>query len=97
MKLADLKHRLKALKPWLNSQGVASVRVFGSHARDAASAKSDIDLIVTFSPGREPDLFGFAGLRLDLESRLGAPVDLFTEGSLHPALRRRIEAMAVDA
>lgn len=97
MRLVDLRSRLRALKPWLESQGVAGVRVFGSHARDSATADSDIDLIVVFAPGREPDLFGFAGLRLDLESRLGAPVDLFTEGSLHPALRPRIEAMAVDA
>ncbi|MGD9968554.1 MAG: nucleotidyltransferase family protein [Hyphomonadaceae bacterium] len=94
---ADLLQRLNALRPWLNSQGVSRVALFGSHARDQAGPQSDIDLVVEFAPGRTPDLFSFAGLKLDLESRLGATVDLFTPDSLHPGLRDRIEASLIDA
>lgn len=89
--------RLRALRPWLTAQGVSRVALFGSHARDTAHSQSDIDLVVEFAPGRTPDLFAFAGLKLELEQRLSAPVDLFTPDSLHPGLRSRIEAALIDA
>jgi len=97
MTRSRLLEQLSALRPWLKSQGVTRMAVFGSHARDEAGPKSDIDLLVEFAPGRTPDLFAFAGLKLELERRLGAPVDLFTPNSLHPGLRERIEGSLIDA
>ncbi|HRO03140.1 MAG TPA: nucleotidyltransferase family protein [Terricaulis sp.] len=92
-----LLDQIREMRPWLTAQGVARIAVFGSTARDAARADSDIDLLVEFAPGRTPDLFAFAGLKLELEERLGAPVDLFTPDSLHPGLRARIEPTLIDA
>jgi hypothetical protein len=89
--------QLRELRPWLTDQGVARIALFGSHGADEARPDSDVDLVVEFQPGRTPDLFAFAGLKLDLEARLGAAVDLFTPNSLHPQLRERIEAVLVDA
>ncbi|HYD89686.1 MAG TPA: nucleotidyltransferase family protein [Vitreimonas sp.] len=89
--------QLNQLRPWLKSQGVARIALFGSHARGEARENSDIDLIVEFAAARTPDLFAFAGLKLELEQRLGAPVDLFTPSSIHPGLRTRIEADLIDA
>jgi len=97
MDRASLLQRLSALQPWLAGHGVERIGLFGSHARDDADQRSDIDLIVEFAPGRTPDLFAFAGLKLDLEQRLGAPVDLFTPQSIHPGLRERIEADLIYA
>jgi len=97
MSRSDLLARLTALQPWLREQGVARVGLFGSHARDEARADSDIDLVVEFAPGRTPDLFAFSGLKLALEERLGAPVDLMTPAALHPALKARIEASLIYA
>lgn len=97
MTRARLLEQLRALRPWLTSRGVSRVALFGSHARDEARAQSDIDLVVEFAPGRTPDLFAFAGIKLDLEERLGAQVDLFTPQSLHPGLRERIQADLIDA
>jgi len=97
MNRPQLLERLSALNPWLASQGVQRIGVFGSHARGEARDRSDIDLIVEFAPERTPDLFAFAGLKLELEQRLGAPVDLFTPQSVHPALRERIEADLIYA
>ncbi|MGQ0533713.1 MAG: nucleotidyltransferase family protein [Caulobacteraceae bacterium] len=94
---ARLLEQLGALRPWLDSQGVTRIALFGSHARDEAGPASDIDLVVEFAPGRTPDLFSFAGLKLELERRLGATVDLFTPNSLHPGLRDRINASLIDA
>jgi len=84
------------LEPWLSAQGIERLRLFGSHARDEARADSDVDLLVEFSAERTPDLFAFAGLKLELEARLGAPVDLFTPNSLHPKLKAQIEATLLD-
>lgn len=97
MTRARLLEQIGALRPWLTSQGVARIALFGSHARDEARPESDIDLVVEFVTGRTPDLFAFAGLKLELEARLGATVDLFTPDSLHPGLRDRIEASLIDA
>ncbi|MBL8547328.1 MAG: nucleotidyltransferase family protein [Hyphomonadaceae bacterium] len=97
MDRADLLQRLSALRPWLTAQGVDRIALFGSYARGEATEKSDIDLVVEFASGRTPDLFAFAGLKLELERHLGARVDLFTPQSLHPGLRERIEADLINA
>ena len=97
MRRAPLLERLATLRPWLTAQGVERIALFGSHARGDASEESDIDLLVEFAAGHTPDLFAFAGLKLELEERLGAPVDLFTPSSIHPGLRDRIEADLIDA
>lgn len=97
MTRASVLDQISAMRPWLHSQGVSRIALFGSHARDEAGPQSDIDLVVEFAPGRTPDLFSFAGLKLELEERLGTTVDLFTPNSLHPGLRDRIEASLIDA
>lgn len=92
MTRADLLARLKALKPWLKDQGIERLRVFGSHARDAATPESDIDLIADFS--REVSLLDLIALEQKLQDRLGSPVDLTTSAGLKPRVRSRIEAEA---
>jgi len=73
--------------------GAANVRVFGSVARGEATPESDVDLLVEWEPGRS--LLDHAGLVLDLQDLLGAPVEVGTERSLHWFLRERILAEAV--
>jgi predicted nucleotidyltransferase len=48
--------------------------------------------LVELQPGR--DLLDLVGFKLDLEDVLGCPVDVVTEGSLSPYLRKRILAEA---
>jgi predicted nucleotidyltransferase len=73
--------------------GAANVRVFGSVARGEATPESDVDLLVEWEPGRS--LLDHAGLVLDLQDLLGAPVEVGTEKSLHWYVRDRILAEAV--
>jgi predicted nucleotidyltransferase len=69
-------------------RGAYSVRVFGSVARGEAKEGSDLDLLVTWEPGRS--LLDHAGLVQDLEDLLGVKVHLGTEKSLHWYVRDRI-------
>lgn len=73
--------------------GVTDVRVFGSMSRGDASDQSDVDLLVTLSPGTSGLALG--GLLLDAQQLLGRRVDVVTEASLHPALRERVVAGAI--
>lgn len=73
--------------------GVTHVRVFGSVARHAATATSDLDLLVDLDSDRSVlDLIAF---EQDLEEALHVPVDVLTEPALHPLLRQRVVAEAV--
>jgi predicted nucleotidyltransferase len=73
--------------------GASDVRVFGSVARGAARAESDVDLLVRSGTKTSP--WFPAGLILDLEELLGRKVDVVTEGGLHWYIRDRILAEAV--
>lgn len=75
------------------SRGVTGVRVFGSMSRGDGSDNSDVDLLVTLSPGTSGLALG--GLLMDAQELLGRRVDIVTEASLHPALRERVVASAV--
>src|SRR5580693_4753361 len=90
----ELLHRLATLKPWLASQGVTRVRLFGSHARDQAGRDSDVDLIVNLTHPMGLRLFS---LQDEISARLGVRVDLVTEAALAPDIRYTALRDAVDA
>ena len=52
--------------------GVTRLGIFGSVARDEATDESDVDVVVEMAP----DLFGRVSLKDELETILGAKVDL---------------------
>ena len=68
--------------------GVRSLALFGSVARDEATAASDLDLLVEFD--RPTGLLGLFNLQAHLEELLGCPVDLGTPSSLKPRVRQRV-------
>lgn len=68
--------------------GVKSLALFGSVARDEASANSDVDLLVDFD--RPVSLFGLFALQDYLETILGCSVDLGTPNSLKPRIREKV-------
>jgi uncharacterized protein len=68
--------------------GVKSLLLFGSVARDEATATSDIDLLVEFN--RPVGYFGLFTLQDYLEKLLGCSVDLGTPNSLKPYIKERV-------
>jgi hypothetical protein len=75
-------------KKTLIKLGAKALFLFGSVARDEASAKSDVDILVEFDSKR--GLFDFIGLKNYLEDLLGCKVDLVTKDALHKALKKKI-------
>ena len=69
--------------------GVQDLAIFGSVARDEAGPNSDVDVLVMFE-GRTR-FRAFMGLQFELESILGARVDLVTPKAMKPTLRPHIE------
>ncbi len=90
----EVLKKLRDLKPWLESQGIGRVRLFGSHARDEALPDSDVDLIVELSRPMGLDYFRIED---ELGEKLGARVEMSTEDGLHRIVRRHALADAIDA
>ena len=65
-----------------DSYGARNLRVFGSVARGDSSPASDIDFLVDLDPERT--LMDPGGLLMEMQSILGAPVDVATEEMLRP-------------
>lgn len=74
--------------------GVVSVRLFGSVARDEASADSDVDVLVDF--GGPPSFDRLMDFRFFLEDLLGTRVDVVTESGLRDRVRPYVEREAIS-
>jgi predicted nucleotidyltransferase len=85
-----LKKRQKELEQHFN---VASLSLFGSVARDEATADSDVDLLVEFS--KPVGLFQFIELQQRLEELLDCKVDLGTPRSLKPRIKEHVLQEAI--
>jgi predicted nucleotidyltransferase len=87
--------KLKAAKPVLGERyGVTRLALFGSTARDEASADSDVDIVVGFDgPATSARYFG---VQFYLEDELGCAVDLVTEKAMRAELRPYIEREALN-
>ncbi|WP_349643956.1 nucleotidyltransferase family protein [Bradyrhizobium sp. LTSPM299] len=78
----------------LKALGATSLYLFGSTARNKATAKSDLDLFVDYDPRGRFNVLDLVAAKRMLEENLGVPVDLTTRKGLHPLLRKQIEAEA---
>ena len=67
---------------------VSMIGIFGSMARGEAKKKSDIDLLVRFS--KRKSLLAMVRLERELSEALGRKVDLLTEASISPYMRKTV-------
>lgn len=82
-------------KPVLRKRfGVTRLALFGSIARDAGRADSDVDVLVAFDGAATASRY--FGVQFYLEDELGCAVDLVSEKALRPELRPFIEREVVD-
>jgi predicted nucleotidyltransferase len=73
--------------------GMSNIRVFGSMARNDATAGSDIDLLVEL--GSDRSLLDMISAKHEIEDITHRRVDIVTENSLSPYLREEIMRSAV--
>lgn len=85
----DFETIKQEISPVLRNNGVSRSFVFGSYARNKATDKSDLDLLLSF---HEPkSLLELVALQFKLEDTLGIKVDIVTEDSLNPGLRPYVD------
>lgn len=84
---------LNAQKQELSTKyGITRLGIFGSVARDQATAVSDVDIVVEMPP----DLFLMVHMKEELEQLLGVPVDLIRlHKHMNVFLRNRIDDEAI--
>jgi uncharacterized protein len=89
MNSVEILHKLKSETVAFKQLRVASLKLFGSAARDQAGPDSDADFLVCFDT--PPTYDRFTDLKFHLETVLGLQVDLVTEDGLRPEIRQAIE------
>lgn len=87
--------RLQAFSPAIKALGATSLYLYGSTSRDEAGPESDLDLFVDYDPESRFNAFDLVGIKLLLEEKLHARVDVTTRDGLHPRLRAAIENSAI--
>jgi len=95
MKKIDAIEKLKAHADAIKAMGATSLYLFGSTARDATRATSDLDLFIDYDPRGHFNAFDLVGIKLLLEKELDIPVDVTTRDGLHPMLKGDIEKTAI--
>ena len=71
----------------LKKNNVTKAGIFGSYARGEQKKNSDIDILIEPPKGIG---FGFVGIQLELEDKLGKKVDLITYKYISPYLKDKI-------
>jgi uncharacterized protein len=86
---------LKEHEAELKQLGVEHLYLFGSTARGEASEDSDVDLFFDHPLG-SLGLFGLMDVKDAAARILGCKTDIMSRRSLHPVLKERIEAAALQ-
>ena len=95
MRRDEAIRRLREHQQLLQRLGVEQLFLFGSTARDEAREDSDVDLFFDHPEG-SLGLFQLMDVRETAARILGRQTDIMTRRSLHPLLKQRIEASALQ-
>ena len=95
MERDDAIAKLKEHETELKQLGVEHLYLFGSTARGEARDDSDVDLFFDHPEG-SLGLFELMDVKDTAARILGRKTDIMTRRSLHPVLRARIEASALQ-
>ena len=95
MEREEAVDRLKQHEAELRRLGVEHLYLFGSTALGEAREESDVDLFFDHPEG-SLGLFALMDVKEAAARILGRKTDIMTRRSLHPVLRARIEASALQ-
>ncbi len=71
----------------LKKNNIKKAGIFGSYAKGEQKKNSDIDILVEPPKGIG---FGFAGIEIELENKLGKKVDLVTYKYISPYIKKQV-------
>lgn len=72
------------IRAYLESQPVDKAWLFGSCSRGENNADSDMDILVSYTPGQIVSLFKISKIMCGLSKVVGMKVDLVEDGQLMP-------------
>jgi uncharacterized protein len=79
---------LNLINPLLEANNVEFAGIFGSFARGESKVSSDVDILVKF---KTPiSLLGLIRLERQISEKIGKEVDLVTEDSLSPFIKKEV-------
>ena len=90
-RLQQLKEKILQIARKHNAE---KVYVFGSCARKEQTPESDVDLLVDFN--QDATLFDQFDIQDEMNSLLDCKVDVVSRRGLHPYIKRRVLAEAVE-
>jgi len=88
---------LRAHEAPLRRRGVRRAALFGSTARNEATADSDLDIMVEIDPAARVDLYDYVGITHYIAELFMVPVDVADHAMLIEPVRRTAERDAVYA
>ena len=95
MERSEVIAKLKRNEAELKRLGVEHLYLFGSTARGKAREDSDVDLFIDHPEG-SLGLFALMDVKETAARIVGHKTDIMTRRRLHPVLRERIEASALQ-
>jgi predicted nucleotidyltransferase len=81
----------------LSQRGVRRAALFGSTARDQATAESDVDILVELDPSEPFDVFSYVALTDFIRDLFPGRVDVANGGALKPHVRASAQRDAIYA
>ena len=82
----ELKNRIS---PIARKYGLKAVYLFGSYARNEATDKSDVDILIDRTGSRIKGMFDMGGLYSELQESIGKEIDLVTTQTLEQTSTRQ--------
>lgn len=79
---------LQSIEPALKESNIEFAGLFGSYAKKSATKKSDVDILIKSK--KTLSLLELIGLEMKLSRILRKKVDLVTERSIEPILKKEI-------
>ena len=73
----------KIIANYFKTQPIEKAWLFGSYSRGEATRKSDVDILVQFTPNSRITLLKYAHIMNDLQDLLKRKVDLVEDGQLN--------------
>ena len=86
----DIKEMIISI---LVKHGIKRILVFGSYARNEATTKSDLDLIVDFPEGTS--LLDHIGIEIELSEALNMKIDLLSRNGISPYIKDHVLKEAI--